>query len=173
MSKTDERLLLPKNLMAKAFGISVTAFDKWEIAPYEKRGREQLYSLIEVIEYRLNRDNKNTLSLQKERARLASAQANKTEIEVKILQGNVFKAEHVEAAWTSMLSACRSKFLSIPTKLASVLSIEKDAQKIEQILRITISEGLQELSDYDPKQYNKSVSEALNEDDVAASDLVS
>lgn len=171
MDKYEERLLLPRNLCAKAFGISVQAFDNWDVEPVEKRGRESLYYLPDIIEWRLNRDL--TLdggsNLQAERARLAAAQADKTEIEVEILRGKVFKAEQIERAWTDMIANCRSRLIVIPTKLAPILSAEKDQKKIESSIRDAVFDALNELKDYEPRQYTDAIAEISNEDDSSTS----
>lgn len=166
----EERLLLPKNLCAKAFGVSVQAFDRWEVEPAEKRGREQLYYLPDVIEFRLNRDTKGTLDLQAERARLACAQANKTEIEVNILKGRVYRAEKVERAWTEMIANCRARLVVIPTRLAPIVSAEDDQKKNEVSLRDAVYDALNELKNYEPTHYTDTAAEVSDADDSAASE---
>lgn len=173
MSGYDERLLLPRNVCAKAFGVSVQAFDQWDVQPVEKRGRESLFYLPEVIAWRLNRDQggeDGSLNLQAEKARLASAQADKTEIEVEILKGKVFRAESVEKAWTDMIGNCRARMLTIPTKLAPIMSAEKDQKRCESKLRDAIYEALFELKDYEPTQYSDVTPEAGDADDSAAAE---
>lgn len=170
-SKYEERLLLPRKLCAEAFGISVQAFDHWDVKPVEKRGRESLYNLPDVIAWRLNRDQSGEeggLNLQAEKARLASAQADKTEIEVEILKGKVFKAETVEKAWTEMIGNCRSRMLSIPSKIAPILAAEKESKKVESKLRDAVYEALFELKDYEPTQYTDIAPEVSDADDSTA-----
>lgn len=46
---------LPKNQMAKALGISVQAFDKWDVEPVAKHGREVFFSVLDVVRFREQR----------------------------------------------------------------------------------------------------------------------
>lgn len=77
----DKSYLYKKKDVAFLFGVSVQALDGWGIEPVKKVGSKSLYYLPDVIKWRLNRDTKETLDLTKERARLAAAQAEKTEME--------------------------------------------------------------------------------------------
>ncbi len=151
----DERLLLPKKLMAMAFGISVQAFDKWNLKPIARDGREALFYLPEVVAHRLARESKqeNQINLQKEVARLNKAKADHEERKVAILDGKLLPADKVEEVWSGMIMACRAKILPIPTKLALQLSMESDPVKVEEALREECDGALEELSEYDPEQY--------------------
>lgn len=46
---------LPKNQMAKALGISVQAFDKWDVEPVAKHGREVFFAVLDVVRFREQR----------------------------------------------------------------------------------------------------------------------
>lgn len=85
-----------------------------------------------------------------ERARLAKAQADKTELEVEIMQETLLPAENVLQEWQACISACRAKLLAIPSKLAFQISGLKEPSEVERFLKRTIGETLMELSDYDP-----------------------
>ena len=52
----DERLLLPQSTCAIALDISVNALRKWSITPRERRGRQVLYYLPDLFDYREQRD---------------------------------------------------------------------------------------------------------------------
>jgi phage terminase Nu1 subunit (DNA packaging protein) len=151
----DERLLLPKKLMAQAFGISVQAFDKWKVRPHGRDGREVLFFLPDVIAYRLEREAKEEgqLDLRAETARLNKARADHEELKVAQFEGRVLPADLVAEVWTGMLLACRAKILPMPTKLALQLSMESDPVQVEAVLREECDAALEELSEYDPKQY--------------------
>ena len=49
----------------------------------------------------------------------------------------------------AMVNACRSKLLSIPTKVAYQISNLKDPEEIENFLKRTIHEALTELASYE------------------------
>ena len=88
-----------------------------------------------------------------EKARLLRAQADKTELEVKALQKTLVPVAQLKMSWMMMLSAFRSRMLSIPAKSAHLLAPIDDNAEIERILRELIYEGLTELSEYDPEKF--------------------
>ena len=141
----NERLLLPAKLTAFCFHISLQAFSKWLVSPVEKRGRESLYYLPEVIAYRLARQEKDQLDLTQERARLAKAQANRAELEVAQLEGELMPASAMLSAWENNVVTCRARLLAIPTKLAAQLGGLEPAER-EAAIRDAIYETLNELA---------------------------
>ena len=81
---------LNKSEMAKSLGISPQAFDKWDVAPIQRAGREAFYRVQDVVQNRLEHaarkqqpagddsediDPKIEYKLLQERLRLTSAQA--------------------------------------------------------------------------------------------------
>ncbi len=79
-----------KSEMAKSLGISPQAFDKWDVAPIQRAGREAFYRVQDVVQNRLEHaarkqqpagddseeiDSKIEYKLLQERLRLTSAQA--------------------------------------------------------------------------------------------------
>jgi phage terminase Nu1 subunit (DNA packaging protein) len=97
-----------------------------------------------------------------ERARLIRAQADKTELEVEALRGNLITIEAVEMDWLTMVMNCRAKLLSIPTKTAFQIQNLKQTHEIEKFLKRTIYEALTELAIKDD--------ESLISDDKAESE---
>lgn len=84
----SEHLLNKKN-MAKSCGVGLTAFDKWEIEPVSRKGREAFYDVSSVIKNRVDNALEKVISadgevnneeLLKERIRLTKAQADAQEI---------------------------------------------------------------------------------------------
>ena len=165
MTIIEERLLVTKTLAAKCFGISLNSFDKWPITHHEKRGREALYYLPDVIKFRLERDQSkgSNLDLTEERARLAKFQADKTELEVKQLTGELIHSEIVRTTWENQLSAMRAKLLSLPTKAAQVALTAESLHEIEECLKQIIYEALNELSNDELSTSSESVSESVEE----------
>lgn len=103
-----------------------------------------------------------------ERARLAHHQANKTELEELQLRGELIPADVVEKTWSGIVSSFRAKMLSIPSKLAGPILGITDITEMEDELKEAVHEALQELSDYDPKQYGVRASEANSLPDSTA-----
>lgn len=97
-----------------------------------------------------------------ERARLLKAQADKTELEVDTLRGNLIPLEQVESDWRGIVMACRSKLLSIPSRSAFQIATLSDTHEIERFLKRSIYEALNELA----KPENYADIEALPEDEA-------
>lgn len=88
--------------------------------------------------------------LDKERTRLARAQAEKTEIEVEVMRDNLVTHERVEREVSQMIIAARSRLLALPTSLAPLLCHEDDPAQIEALIRDRVHEALTELSEWEP-----------------------
>lgn len=104
--------------------------------------------------YQVGQLNHKSKTLEEERTRLASAQANKTELDVLVMKKELLPATDVEEVVNNMVSAFKAKILSIPPKLAPVLSVETDTAVVDNILKESMYEALQELSNYDSEQYS-------------------
>lgn len=89
-----------------------------------------------------------------ERARLLKAQADKTELEVKSMNGEVVPSEQVEMLWSGLVAAFRAKMLAMPTRCALRVMNLKTYPEIESCLRDHVHEALTELSRYDPEQHS-------------------
>jgi len=133
----DSRLLMPQKVVALAMGISVQAFQKWRLKWRMKRGRENLYYLPDVVQYRFEREDPTALNLGSERARLASAQANKAEMEVKVMEGELIPADAVLSNWEPIVGAARAKILGIKSKIKTAIPKlnERDLKKVDTICR--------------------------------------
>jgi phage terminase Nu1 subunit (DNA packaging protein) len=86
-----------------------------------------------------------------ERARLLKAQADKTEIEVKALNGDLIAAEQVELMWAGLVSSFRARMMALPVRCAHRVMNITGYQEIEEILRGHVNEALEELSRYEPE----------------------
>lgn len=152
--------LLNKKLMAKSLGISTQAFDKWDVKPCLKEGRQVYFSVADVVNNRLDNyqskhQPKDTdgLDIVAERARLTYHQANIAELEEDIKRGELIPADVVERVWSDMVASFRAKIMSIPTKAAHQFVSLTEISEIQDALKEHHFEALQELSDYEPKDY--------------------
>jgi len=89
-------------------------------------------------------------SFEEHKRRLTKAQADKAELETDTLRNRLVPAEVVAADWASVLGTFRSRCLSIPTKAAQLVLAAATIAEAEHILKETIYETLQELSQYEP-----------------------
>ena len=119
-------------------------------------GKEVLYESKDALQAVYGQyKNKEARTLEGERTRLASAQAEKTELEVEVIKGNLIPADTVEETVNSMVSAFRARMLSLPTKAAPLVLPLADLTEAESIIRDLVYEALTELSNYDPENYRK------------------
>jgi phage terminase Nu1 subunit (DNA packaging protein) len=81
-----------------------------------------------------------------EKARLTHHQANKTELETKVLKGKLLYAEEVEQDLISMLAELRSKLLGLPMRLAQVAITATSLKDIESACTNEIHRLLDELT---------------------------
>jgi phage terminase Nu1 subunit (DNA packaging protein) len=134
----DKRLLLPQKICAMVFDISPQAIQQWPIKPVTKTGRISLYYLPDLARYRDQQiDDGRALNLQAERARLACAQADRVELEVQQLTGELIPADVILANWEPIVGAARAKVLGLPSKLKTAIPklTDADLKKVKTIVR--------------------------------------
>lgn len=125
-----------------------------DIEPCGKERTALVYRLADVVRviYRPTSSEGN-LDVTAETARLKKAQADKTELEVAVLKGNLIPGEDVKNTWTDYIAACRAKLVALPSVAASrVTGLTLSEVEIE--LRDLVYPALEELKDYDPIQYS-------------------
>jgi phage terminase Nu1 subunit (DNA packaging protein) len=86
---------------------------------------------------------------KKERARLTKAQADKEELEVAALRGDLVAADQEAAVWTAYLANVRAKLLAIPHKIAPRVLIVTDLAEAQGLIEGEIHECLKELAEGD------------------------
>ena len=89
---------------------------------------------------------KNTLDLNRERAKLTKKQIEKTEIQIEEMKTNLVNVEDVEKTWAKYITACRAKLLSMPTKMASEVVMVNNLREAQGIINKYIREALTELA---------------------------
>jgi len=138
----DNSLLVPLRVAAIAFGISETAIKKWRVKHRDKRGRETLYYLPDLIAYRLKRADSGENNLSIERARLARAQSEKTELEVAQLRGDLIPASVILENWEPLVGAARQKVMAIKTKIKTQIPnlTDADLSKVDVICRSALED---------------------------------
>lgn len=88
-----------------------------------------------------------------ERARLTYHQANIASLDENIKKEKLIPAEAIEAAWMELVTAFRSKILSLPTKAAHHFITLTDINQIQDCLKEHLYEALEELSNFESDQY--------------------
>ena len=168
----------PVSTIAKLFNLTerrVQQLAKDGIIPKSNKGKYELVSCVQgYIHYLQERAMGKDSAPQDtytERARLLKAQADKTELEVGTLKGNLLQIDQVESSWANMVTSCKSRLLTIPSKSAHQIALLTKPQEIERFLKHSIYEALEELGqesdNYDDSEIT--ASEAKSEESLSAS----
>lgn len=107
------------------------------------------YYKEQVDEARVRRCSDDDDELYLEKVRLTRAQADKATLEVQVREGELVLARETVLAWSTYILSCRSRLLSLPTKLASELAGISVPTLIQRILQETVDEALIELGGED------------------------
>ena len=111
------------------------------------RGRPTLISLEEW--FRWHQARSDASGLKEGRARLAQAQADKAELEFRLLSGTTLRMEDVEIRWTRMITNARAKALGLVRRLPSAVRQTDFSQRaIAAVTKELVYEFLTELSTY-------------------------
>lgn len=128
------------------------------IIPKPEKGKYDLIgctrSYIKYLQDRASGRDVETHDAYLERARLLKAQADKTELEVKSLNGEVIPTDQAELLWSGLVAAFRAKMLALPSRCALRVMNLKTYPEIEGCLKEHVYEALTELSRYDPEQHS-------------------
>jgi phage terminase Nu1 subunit (DNA packaging protein) len=145
-------------VIARLFGVSerrVQQLAKDGIIPKAEKGKYDLVGCVRgyigFLQERAFGKELVTIDAHQERARLLKAQADKTELEVKMMNRNLIPVEEVRAFWSGMAVACRARLMSFPTRGAHIATGLKEFHEVENALRELVHEALNELSLYDPE----------------------
>lgn len=165
----------PVTTIAKLFGISerrVQQLAQDGIIPKPDKNQYELVgsvrSYINYLQQRAFGKGVGTQDTHVERARLLKAQADMAEIELAERTGELVTVERVETDWLEMVTACRAKLLSIPTKTAYQIAHLENPQEIEKFLKRVIYEALTEMASYESEDENISADDEDGEDGVDA-----
>ena len=117
------------------------------------------------IKYLQGRAGEEKRGYALERTRLTKAQADKVEIEIKVLAGELLPAALVEAVWGNMTSAARQRLLAVPYRMASAALAADNFAAVETAAAELIREALSELHQYDPADYRPAADRADRADE--------
>jgi len=89
-------------------------------------------------------------SYDEARTRKMNAEAEIAELELARLRLTLCLTDDVVKAWEGVVHACKSRLLSLPTKIAPVLATETNIAVIKDRLEEVLREALAELANYRP-----------------------
>lgn len=98
------------------------------------------------------------LDLNQEKAKHEIIKRQQSELKLALMKGELYKGSDIESVMGDMVSNCRSKILSLPSKLTPLLLNVGDKDYIKKILNREINEVLSELKEYDAKNFKSNES---------------
>lgn len=124
---------------------------------------ESIRAYVRFLRDKLNQKVSSPLNDKKTEIeiRLKTAKAEKAEMELKELTGNMYRWEDVKAVTNGYVFEVRSMLLGLPGRLARDVAPEMTAEEASVIIRKEVSEILLSLShyEYDPEVYAKRIRE--------------
>jgi phage terminase Nu1 subunit (DNA packaging protein) len=104
-------------------------------------GRGAIVDLAEIVRWYLSE-----ASLDVARTRLASAQADRAQMENAARRGELLEVASVESEWSDLVLAFKAKMQTLPTKLGTQLTNVGDANIIATRIRVEVNAALAELA---------------------------
>jgi hypothetical protein len=138
---------LTQSQAAALLSIAPRTLRDWADAP---RNADASYPGPALVAFYLQKQTGSDLDLNKERARLAKEQADRTGLQNAIARGDVIPSADAVRQWSSHVTAARAKLLSLPTKLAPRLTAQTDVNHIAESIRSAVYESLDELANWSP-----------------------
>ena len=149
----------PVSTIAKLFNLTerrVQQLASEGVIPKPERGKYDLVASVRgYIAYLQERAfGKEIIHVDahQERARLLKAQADKTELEVKTIKGELMSQDQIAEQWSGFVMATRSRLLSLPTRGAHLAMGLKEFHEIKGGLEELVREALNEIALYDPRK---------------------
>lgn len=132
--------------LAEIFGVSkITIYNyQKEGMPVVKEGSKGIEAendTSQCIDWFANKRNKD-IEYTEERARLTKLQADKVQIEIDLINGEIIKIEDVKQSWEKSLGELRSMLLSLPSNITPSLMGIEDESEVQEILNKKIKEIL-------------------------------
>ena len=93
------------------------------------------------------------IDLEEEKAMHERVKRQISELKLLTMQGELHKSEDVERVMTDMLVSIKTKLLSMPAKLAPILVSRSDIDFVKRTINSEVFEILNELKDYNPKDF--------------------
>lgn len=160
--------LYPIGTIARLFNLTerrVQQLAKDNIIPKAKRGEYDLVACVRgYVTYLQQAANGRTGDAAADRNRLLKAQADKAELECRMLMREVVAVLEVEESWARILKSFQSRLLAMPMRLVQAAHTHSDQFAAEAAVRALLVEVLSELSHYEPQREHGGVDRAGAED---------
>lgn len=138
--------------LSKMFGVSVRRINQLAADGAIRKDGEK-FVLGEAVrsycEYVKGQESAGSADYEAQRTRLVKAQADKQEIAVSILLGDLLPAGAVTSAWCDLTAVMKTAMLNLPAKLAPRLTGKTDAAEVKALLESEVRTALEGLSQFD------------------------
>lgn len=92
-------------------------------------------------------DNDTTPKYDGSRAKREAAEASIAEMKEAEMRGTLIRADSMRNAWANKISAARDALLQIPHRLAPVLVVETDLERVVELLEAELRQAMLQLSE--------------------------
>lgn len=158
-----DSLTVSVGAMANIFSLSERRIRQMAEEGIVVRASKGRYKLVESLKnYALalklaaegaNVDNPDgEIDIDEEKALHERIKRHISELKLQVMKGDLHKAEDVERVMMDMLASFKTRLMNIPSKVAPVLE-NRDAAYIKDHLTKEVIEVLNELKDYNPKDF--------------------
>ena len=148
-----------KQATAEFFAVTTQSLDRWfaqgcPVAKYGADGSIRLINLSAAAQWRIKRadETKDERRAQRRqpidhaKERLTRAQAELAEMEVREKMGELVRMPAVAIYWSTVVTAMRSKILSVPTKAAAMIATPETLQATTETITRFVHEALAEIA---------------------------
>lgn len=106
-------------------------------------------------------------NMKSEQALHEKIKRQKSELQLKIMKGDLHRSKDVEAAMTNMITNAKQRLLGLPSKAAPMVMGFKDLSSIQNVLQKIVEESLAELAEYTVELFrgNETIQTAGDDDD--------
>lgn len=150
-------------VMANIFSLSERRIRQMAEEGILVRAAKGRYKLVEslknyTLELKLAAEGMNTddpdgeIDIDEEKALHERVKRHISELKLQTMKGDLHKAADVEQVMTDMLGAFKTRVMNIPSKVAPALE-NRDAAYVKERLTKEVLEVLNELKDYNPKDF--------------------
>lgn len=145
-------MICNKKQLSEIIGKSEVTLTQWQKdgMPFAtKRGRENSYDTVKVIDWMTVRNSREEGDIDpiQARARKDDEMGKRYEMENRVRRDELLEIEDVRETWTGHVTSTKTALRGLPAKLAPHLAVESEPNAISELLLAGIDEALEELAD--------------------------
>lgn len=142
--------ITPPNMSSDMKMVRAMNFAKWireEMTQIRGPGRYENYPYMPEGWFRyVEEKNDGPVTMDTEKLRKMSAEADKVERENAVSEGRLVPVEDVEQAWSDILARVRSRMMRVPSASARMVVGEDDMAKVTETIESFVRDALSEMS---------------------------